>query len=227
MKRLLTLLTCATLIPCGCAQATLITHLPLSDTTLISDVLVGDLFLDAATTGGGDTNNATGVQSTIRTLDLNGMAGVPGVAGTVSIEGFAFATGNNLVAPPAAQLTFTFTYLGLDGAVGGSDDVLIGTTEAVQFNDGLGNSQGFEGAGRYYVSFETVPTAEIDGLNESFLISIVPTDGSIRFKTTGTGAQPLNAAKFSVSGTFAAVPEPSAMLLFGAFGSIATMMRRR
>jgi hypothetical protein len=227
MRNFQTFIACATLLSCTWSHAALITQLPVGDATPNSDVLVGDLFLDAATTGGGDTNNATGVQSTIRTLDLNGTAGAPGVAGSVSIQGFVFATGNNLTAPAAAELTFTFTYLGLDGAVGGMDDVVIGTTEPVVFNDGLGNAQGFEGAGRYYVNFETVPTAMIDGLNENFLISILPTDGSIRFKTTGSGAQPLSAAKFSVSGTFAAVPEPSAMLLCGAFSSIAALMRRR
>ncbi len=227
MRSLLTFIACATLIPCSWSHAALITHLPVGDTTPISDVLVGDLFLDAATTGGGDTNNATGVQSTIRTLDLNGTAGAPGVAGSVSVQGFAFATGNNLTAPAAAELTFTFTYLGLDGAVGGMDDVVIGTTEPVVFNDGLGNAQGFEGAGRYYVNFETVPTAMIDGLNENFLVSILPANGSIRFKTTGSGAQPLLNAKFSVSGTFAAVPEPSGMLILGVLGSITAFTRRR
>jgi hypothetical protein len=196
--------------------------------------LSGDLFVDLASTGGGDINAATTLTFN-RVFDLNGMIGAPLTAGEVTMKGFGFATpGNNPLAMPpvinntAATVQLTFTYLGQDGAFGGGDDVVVGSTEGFVWNDGIsGNGTGWEGANQYYVNFDTTPSALIDGLGETFRIELVATGGNVRFKTTGMGAQPLSAAKFSFSGTFAAVPEPSAMLVFGAIGTIASLTRRR
>lgn len=206
---------CLALAVCGNAQASLVTRLLSTDTTPNSDVMDGDLFLDAASLGGGDIFAANYTLNTVRTLDLDGSVGAPNTSGTITIKGFAFASANNIT-NPATSLTFSFKYLGLngvdDGASGG-DDVFIGATEAVGFNDGIGNELGFEGTGRYYVNFDNPVSAMIDGANENFLVTIAPSGGNIRFKTTsGTN---LNDAKFSISGSFVSVPESSSFLALG------------
>lgn len=180
--------------------------------------LSGNLFIDQASTGGGDIAAATTLAFN-RVFDLDGSPGAPSTAGEVTMQGFGFATpGNNLtVVPPvinntATSVQLTFTYLGLDGVLGGVDDVLVGSTEGFLWNDGVsGNGTGWEGANQYYVNFDTTPTAMIDGLGETFRIALVATGGNVRFKTTsGTN---LSTAKFSFSGTFAAVPEPGALAI--------------
>lgn len=193
--------------------------------------LEGDLFIDQASTGGGDINAATTLTFN-RVFDLNGMIGAPMTSGEVTMKGFGFATpGNNPSAIPpiinntAATVQLTFTYLGQNGAFGGGDDVVVGSTEGFVWNDGVsGNGMGWEGANQYYVNFDTTPSALIDGLGETFRIELVATGGNVRFKTS-SGIN-ISAAKFSFSGTFAAIPEPSAMVLVGSLGAIASLAGR-
>jgi hypothetical protein len=167
------------------------------------------LFLDDASIGGTDTNNATAAATTSRLFDLNAAAGAPGIAGTVKVTGFGFAVpgpgGPPRANNTATSVTIAFSYLGLNGVAGGGDDVPLGTTA------GLVWAADLPAANTYYVNFDTALTASIDGLNENFAITITPTGGNYRFKaTTGTA---LSAAKFSVGGSFTPVPEPASLSL--------------
>ena len=178
------------------------------------------LFLDNASIGGGDTNNSITPLTTIRSLDLNGAAGAPGIGGTVSVTGFGFAVpgpGNPRSNNTAASMTFGFTYLGLDGVVGGGDDVVLGTTSAIVWAADL------PAAGTHYVNFDAPLSAAIDGMNENFLITFTPTGGNFRFKTT-TGTLMAN-AKFSVAGSFAPIPEPASVAAIA--GGLTLVARRR
>ena len=185
------------------------------------DWLPGSLFLNQAAIGGGDTAFTTAGFTTTRFFDLNGAAAAPMTPGTLTLKGFGFATPGFGTTTPAATLQLTFVYLGANQAVGGGDDVVVGSTEAFTFSDGtIGNSVGWEGAGAYYVNFDTDPSAMIDGLGELFQIIMTPTGGNIRLKTstftTPATNQPVANAKLSFSGTFSAIPEPSAFLFGGA-----------
>lgn len=185
------------------------------------------LFLDNASTGGGDTAAATAAVVAARTLDLNGAAGAPGIAGTVSFTGFGFATNATATNNTAESFTVGFIYFGADGVFGGGDDVSLGTTTAMVYNNGTaGDGIGWEGAGTYYVNFDAPISGSIDGLNEAFRITITPINGSIRFKTTSTTATTFAAAKLSVAGSFTPIPEPASMLALGAAGA-ALLLRRR
>lgn len=171
--------------------------------------LDGDLFIDDTSTGGGDTvNPPPPAFNPSRFFDLDGLAGAPGVPGTVTIQGFGIATNNNAAQNSAESVTLTFTYLGANEAVGGGDDLVIGS-ETVLWNDPSGPA-GWNGAGTYFVNLDTDPSLFIDGLGERFRITIAPNNGSVRFKqATGIGI------KLSVSGTFVAIPEPSSLLAMG------------
>jgi hypothetical protein len=171
--------------------------------------LTNSLFLDAASLSGGDTNPFSAAQVTLRNLDLNLGVGAPSTPGILTLSGFGFTIGGNLTSP-ATSFTLGFTYLGADQVFGGVDDVVIGTTEALSFSYVLAATE-------YYVNFVNSPSALIDGLGEAFRITITPSGGNLRFKTSSPGpaAQPLSNAKFSVSGSFSAIPEPGAFLFGG------------
>ncbi|TWT47845.1 hypothetical protein [Botrimarina hoheduenensis] len=205
MQTFLATLCVACLVPLS-AQAALIS---LGDPTT---ELEGSLFLNDATTGGGDTAIITppGSLNPARYFDLDGLPGAPGVGGVVTIQGFGFATNASTTQNTATSVTITVTYLGADELVGGTDDIEIGS-ESVLWNNGADDG-GWDGAGTYYVNFDTDPSAAIDGLGERFRITVAPDNGSIRFKVDTGGV------KFSMSGTFAAVPEPASLLalIFGA-----------
>jgi hypothetical protein len=98
--------------------------------------------------------------------------------------------------------------------------VALGTTGAIDWAASL------PAAGTYYVNFDTALSASIDGLNENFLITLTPTGGNFRFKTTSTTNLTFAAAKLSVAGSYAPVPEPASVFALGAAG-VAMLLRRR
>ncbi len=109
----------------------------------VTTSLSGSLFLDDARTGGTDatTHDDGGGLSPQRFFDLDGdgtldppeSLDAPGIAGTVTIQGFGFASSATADANDASQVEVSFVYLGADEAVGGSDDVTIGS-EIVNYN---------------------------------------------------------------------------------------------
>ena len=176
-----------------------------------------DFLLNAATTGGGDTNAAPTASFT-RDLATLGAFNLGAGGTSISITGFGFAAlGGSPIT--ATQATMTITYLGFDGVSGGGDDVSFGSV-----TDGVvGNASG----STYYWSFDSPLTKTIDGANSIFRFDLTSNaTGNFRFKTT-SGTSIVD-AKFSVAGTSTAVliPEPSAVLL-GALGFLALLRRRR
>lgn len=172
------------------------------------------IFFDDARTGGGDATVQEGntlVVNRFLDFDGNGAIAAPGVAGVVTIESFGFATSGAAAANDATQVDLTFIYLGQNENFGGGDDVLIGT-ERVDYNH--------TGGGEYFVDLDTDPSAMIDGLGSRFRIEVAPVDldgglqESIRFKTRPAAEQSFGhqGAVMSLSGTFVAVPEPSALV---------------
>ena len=193
-------------------------------TTIVAQDVTSSLggsitFEDTAATGGGDVTAHDNVpRSFNRTWDLGAGAGS---TGTITIADLGFGTSGAAAANDATSVSFTVTYLGVDGVVGGGDDVVIGT-ESVGYTH--------SGAGQYYGEFSDPSplTAIIDGLSNVFRVTVVPDDNdaglqeSIRFKTLSGGAP-----KLSFSGSFTSVPEPSSSLLIGLCGLFGFLHRRR
>lgn len=195
----------------------------------VTSSLDGDLFFDDARTGGGDQTINEGSLANVQRFfdyDGNGLIAAPGVPGLVTIQGFGFATGAAAAANDATLIDLTFIYLGADENPNTPDDVLIGT-ERVGYS--------FSGAGEYFVNLDSDPSALIDGLGSRFRIQIAPVDDnaglieSIRFKTRPANEQAFGhqGPTLSLSGTYAAIPEPTAMLAFGVPAVALLLTRRR
>ena len=205
---------CRSTVACMKSATTLILVLTISVSAQAASIvkqdvtsnLLGTVFMDDAVTGGGDstvhdnTNGGAGTDFN-RNFDLDGdgFIGAPGLSGTISIDDFGFATSGTASANDATSVTFTFTYLGADEVIGGGDDLLLGSESVLYTHDG---------AGEYYVDFDTAITGTIDGLGDRFSInvSVDENDGglqeSIRFKSNPLAFETFNGAKFSASGSF-------------------------
>ncbi len=203
----------------------------------VTSSLEGTIFFDDARTGGSDiTKHDDQTPLTVqRYLDFDGdnlINDPPGVPGTLTIQGFGFAAGNNGTAPndtnDAVELDLTFIYLGQDQNPNSADDVVIGT-ERVSYN--------YVGPGEYFVNLDSDPSVSIDGLGSRIRIQIqvVDTDNgfreSLRIKQRPSDQQSFNGvhngAVLSVSGSFAPVPEPSSMIVLLAFLGTASLAKRR
>ena len=202
----------------------------------VTTSLAGDLFFDDARTGGGDaTINEGTVSNTQRYFDFDsdGLITDPPGPGTVTIQGFGFATSGSTVANDASEIDLTFIYLGADENPGTTgDNVLIGT-ERVGYNH--------TGGGEYFVNFDNSPSAMIDGLGSRFRIVVEVVDNdpglveSIRFKTRPNNEQSFfgqgaghSGPVFSLSGTFQPeIPEPGTALLTAAVAIMSAGVRRR
>jgi Glycosyl hydrolase catalytic core/Ricin-type beta-trefoil lectin domain-like len=115
---------------------------------------------------------------------------------TVSITGLGFATSTAVSSNDATSVIVSFTYLGSDGAVGGGDDVVIGSTN-VGFN--------YISAGEYACVFDTPLKATLNITATNFQIAVTPSNvsglGSINFKTGTLAYETSTGARLSVSGT--------------------------
>ncbi|MEO1498789.1 MAG: hypothetical protein AAFV43_16715 [Planctomycetota bacterium] len=201
--------------------------------------LDGQLFYDDARTGGGDTTYNEGSVNNIQRyldFDLDGLiTDPPGVEGTVTIEGFGFATSAAAAANDATEIDLSFVYLGADENPGTPGDNVVIGTERVGYNH--------TGGGEYFVNFDTDLSAVIDGLGSRFRVVIEVVDNdpqvveSIRFKNRPTNehsffgqASNHSGPMLSISGTFVpTIPEPSsaaAAILITAFGGVASRRRR-
>jgi hypothetical protein len=160
-----------------------------ADNIVVGDVtatLGPDFFFDTAAIGGGDFNSSDAFFN--RDFGVNGYD----PAGTqITITGIGWASPANQVL--ATTATITITHLGADNAVGGGDDVVVGTvTDAIPTNTT---------AGERVWKFTTPMVANISGTGSRFLIRIQG-DGNIRYKTTSTTAQTAADVKLSVAGSF-------------------------
>ena len=125
-------------------------------------------FLDEATNGGVDTD----LHQPNAAVLLRSFSGLltPNQGPTrVVLTGFGFALHTSATANDATSVAVGFTYLGADEAVGGSDDVVIGTTTG---------SLNFTGGGEYVFAFDTPLAASLDVTGTRFRMTITPSNGS-------------------------------------------------
>ncbi len=153
----------------------------------VTTTLGPTFFVDDAATGGSDTSvpqtTGTGYNRIFAGL-LNANQGPT----RVTLTGFGFAT----TGTTASSLTVTFTYLGADEAVGGADDVAMGSATGTFTSTTVG---------AYVFAFDTPLTANLNITGRKFRIQVTPTgsslvvkNASLPFENGATGP------KFSVAG---------------------------
>ncbi|MCU0797198.1 MAG: glycosyl hydrolase [Akkermansiaceae bacterium] len=164
----------------------------------VTTTLGPSFFVDDASNGGSDTDiNQPAVVSFTRLF--NGLL-TPNQGPTrIVISGLGFAAHTSATANDATTVTATFTYLGADQAIGGGDDVLIGSSS--------GNFV-FSGGGEYSFAFDAPLTADLDITGTRFRIQLAPTNstgnGSLKLKSGTLASEPsLSGAKLSVAGSAA------------------------
>ncbi|MEM6329129.1 MAG: PEP-CTERM sorting domain-containing protein [Planctomycetota bacterium] len=200
----------ALLIATGPAQAAMF------DSTIDPTTAFSTLFIDDANVNGGGDSSTTTAIGPQRNLDIpTGMGPL-----NISFEGIGlnFRGGTST---SEETLTITIEYLGADGALGGGDDLVLGTETA---------TLAFTSTNIYTAIFDNPITALIDGVEDRFRFTVTST-GNMRFKQWGAMDSPSgqNGIKVSAGGTVTVVPEPSTLLLLGMMTSLgsAAMMRKR
>ncbi len=164
----------------------------------VTTTLGPTFFLDDASNGGGDADISQSGAAYIRFF--TGLLTSNQGPTRVTLTGFGFAAHTSTTSNNATTIAVTVTYLGADQAVGGGDDVVIGTA-AGTYN--------FTGGGEYVFAFDTPLVADLTITGTSFRIQIAPSNasgtGSLKLKTPATGNyQP----KLSVAGVVAPVINP-------------------
>jgi hypothetical protein len=113
----------------------------------------------------------------------------------IRLTGLGFVASANASRNDATGMTASFTYLGADGAVGGGDDVFLGS---------VAGPYASVSSGEYACQFDAplVTNLNITGLR--FLIAVAPTNaagtGSVEFKVGAIPYDSITHAKFSVAG---------------------------
>jgi hypothetical protein len=154
-------------------------------------------FVDDASAGGSD---ATVTQPTVAsyTRSFAGLLNINQGPTRVVLTGFGFASSSSTANNTATTLTVTFTYLGADEAVGGGDDVAIGSATGTYLHTE---------AGEYVFAFATPLTADLDITGTRFRIQVAPAsdtgNGKVLFKTGALTYESSNGPKFSVAGIVA------------------------
>jgi len=185
---------------------------------------------------GGDTANQAATDGSY--IVPRSFAAAASTAGTLTVTGFAFASGSNVTSPRASAISFYVKWLGADGAVGGTGanaDVFLthgGSTHADV------NATAYSGdaanGDAYYVQLDpadylslNITTNDGTSILNNFEVLIRPASGdagNVRFKTnTGTS---FGSARLTVAGSFTAVPEPASLSVV-ALGSVGLLRRRR
>lgn len=152
-------------------------------------------FVNDAATGGSD---ATISQSSPGAYNRSfaGLLGANQGRTTITLTGFGWASAASSTTNTATNVTVAFTYLGADEAVGGGDDVFIGSATGSYAYGGA--------AGLYALVFDTPLTSTLDVTGVRFLITVTPTNaggnGQVSFKTSTLAYEAASGPKFSVSG---------------------------
>jgi autotransporter-associated beta strand protein len=185
-----------------------------------ADIVAGDVtstlgpsfFVDDASNGGSDTDiNHNATASFVRLF--NGLL-TPNQGPTrVVITGFGFCTHTSATANDATAITVNFTYLGADQAVGGGDDVAIGSA--------TGNFV-FTSGTEYVFAFDTPISADLNITGTRFRIQVTPfnanhtttPDVALKLKTGALASEPaVTSAKLSVAGVASSLINPQRLNL--------------
>ncbi len=161
----------------------------------VTTLLGPTFFVDDAAIGGTDTTiNQPGTGSYIRTF--GGLLSSNQGPTEVRITGLGFATSTSAAANDATSLTVSFTYLGADGAVGGGDDVFIGSATGGYV---------YDSSGEYACVFDAPLVTNLNISALRFQVSVAPanaaTNGSVLFKVGNIPYDSITNAKLSVAGT--------------------------
>jgi len=169
-------------------------------------------FVDDVTSGGGDAD--IGHNATFSYLRLFNGQLTPNQGPTrVVLTGFGFFAHPDIPSNDATIISVTFTYLGSDEAVGGGDDVVIGTaTGNYVFTTGV----------EYVFPFDSPLSADLNITGTRFLIQVTPfnanhttkPDTELKIKTGALLSEPtLNSAKLSVAGVATPLINPQRLNL--------------
>lgn len=174
----------------------------------VTSLLGPGFFVDDTALGGSDTDiNQPTVASFTRRF--NGLL-VPNQGPTrLAITGFGFATHTSASANDATSVAVTFTYLGADEAVGGGDDVPLGTSTG---------SFAFVTGAEYAFAFNDPLLAELDITGTRFRIEVAPrnasNNGSLKLKSGALASEPaVSGARLSVAGATAPLVNPGRLNL--------------
>ena len=153
-------------------------------------------FVDEAAVGGSDvTITQPAVQSYNRSFA--GLLTAKQGLSRVTLTGVGFASSNVVTENTATTLTFTFTYLGADEAVGGGDDVELGSASGTYVPSSTVNAE-------YVFAFDTPLAATLNVTGTRFLIEVAPSNptsnGKVLFKTASLLYEGATGPKFSVAG---------------------------
>lgn len=176
---------------------------------LAATIAVGDVtttlgpsfFVDDASVGGTDPAVVTQPAGASYNRSFAGLLSPKQGRTRLALTGFGFATLNSAADNTATTLTVTFTYLGADEAVGGGDDVLIGSASG---------SYNYTINGEYVFAFDTPLTADLEITGVRFLIHVAPSNatnnGRVRFKDGTLAYESAVGTKFSVAGSATPLP---------------------
>jgi hypothetical protein len=163
----------------------------------VSSALGPTFFVDDAVSGG-DEVTITGPAASAYNRSFAGLLTTNQGLSQVTLTGFGFATSTAAASNTATSLTVTFTYLGADEAVGGGDDVLLGSAAgAYAYSSAI--------ASEYFFAFDTPITADLDITGTRFQIHVTPSNATnnckVLFKTAALTNETAIGPKFSARGT--------------------------
>ncbi len=153
-------------------------------------------FIDDALNGGSDTDiNQPGIG--VFNRNFNGLLKRNQGPTKVTLTGFGFAAHTSAAANDATTVAVSFTYLGADEVIGGTDDVVVGTATG---------TYAFTVGGEYVFAFDTPLSANLTITGTRFRITVTPTNaggnGSLKLKSSAISyeATATTSATLSVAG---------------------------
>lgn len=173
----------------------------------VTAVLGPTFFVDDTAPGGSDTDIAHNATASFIRL-FNGLLSPNQGPTRVVLTGFGFHTHTEPTANDATTIAVTFTYLGANEAIGGGDDVNLGTATG---------SFVFSGGKEYIFAFDNPLAADLNITGTRFRIQVTPSNANhtgfpdtvLKLKTAALTSEPaVTGAKLSVAGIVAPVIVP-------------------
>lgn len=167
----------------------------------VTTTLGPSFFIDNALNGGTDTD-INQPNSGVFDRNFNGQLTRNQGPTKVSLTGFGFAAHTSASANDASTVAVSFTYLGADEAIGGSDDVVIGTA--------TGNYS-FTTGGEYVFAFDSPLSSNLTITGTRFRTVVTPTNltgnGSLKIKNSVISYEATNPTGASLSVAGVASPQ--------------------